>query len=175
MAANMQSSDVALTDVATQPRKSIDLANRLRVHGGVPPSASVAHFEAETTGMRITFKVRLACLGSRTVEWSRRRLEEYGLAVLGARIAGGSRCLEEGTVDGVPPVLHTRLSTRAGSRYCSPGCAVRQQRGLAAQQCLGSHALRGRLSSGLVAPRKLPGIAPHPHRTPPGEVPQLHG
>lgn len=56
----MLSSDVPLTDVATQPRKSIDLANRLRVHGGLQPSESVSKFDAglETQGMRITFKAR---------------------------------------------------------------------------------------------------------------------
>lgn len=56
----MLSSDVPLTDVATQPRKSIDLANRLRVHGGLQPSVSVSKFDAglETQGMRITFKAR---------------------------------------------------------------------------------------------------------------------
>ena len=65
----MLSSDVPLTDVATQPRKSIDLANRLRVHGGLQPSESVSKFDAglETQGMRITFKAR---------SWAKRHLPE---------------------------------------------------------------------------------------------------
>lgn len=51
---------VSIPEVAAVPRKSIDLANRLAVHSGLKPSESMAKFEEAATGMRITFKVRMA-------------------------------------------------------------------------------------------------------------------
>ena len=60
MAATNGHAAVSIPEVAAVPRKSIDLANRLAVHSGLKPSESMAKFEEAATGMRITFKVRMA-------------------------------------------------------------------------------------------------------------------
>jgi hypothetical protein len=60
MAATNGHAAVSIPEVAAVPRKSIDLANRLAVHSGLKPSESMSKFEEAATGMRITFKVRMA-------------------------------------------------------------------------------------------------------------------